>query len=56
MDIVDLESEWHLLSRKVIYADFSGGADPSDVRRLEKLSAEVRDLNVYRGERGLTAK
>ncbi len=49
MDVVDLESEWHLLSRKVIYASFEGREDPADVKRLEKLSAEIKDLNAYRG-------
>ena len=49
MDAVDLESEWHLLSRKVIYAGFDGKEDPDDIKRLEELSAEIIDLNTYRG-------
>ena len=49
MDVVDLEAEWWMLSRKVIYASFDQGADPADVQRLEKLSAEIIDLNAYRG-------
>lgn len=49
MDAVDLESEWVLLSRKVIYADFGEGADPADVRRLEELSKKIIDLNTFKG-------
>ena len=46
MDAVDLESEWHLLARKVIYDSLDDREDPADVQRLEKLSAVemMRDL------------
>lgn len=49
MDAVDLESEWHLLARKVIYDSLDDREHPADVQRLEKLSAEIIDLNAYRG-------
>lgn len=49
MDVVDIESEWVLLSRKVIYADFDQGADPEDVKRLDELGAKIIHLNAFRG-------
>ena len=52
MDVVDLESEWHLLSREVIYASFEGREDPAAIKRLEKLMLEhARNLEFEKAAR-----